>query len=370
MPFEQLLTIVRTYYADAVFPAAFADGTLRILWANRAAASQIPLLTEKGSFCWPEGFPQAEVLHGMENNSSYEMAGGTGCRLMFLPVKDASGQTAIQILGASGAGADFLRDAPALLEKGGQLPLTLIFSTVTLLARETKGNAMASGYLKLILQNAYRLLRFSNMLKELSGLSSGALPLVLRYGDLRAFLCRFCETANSLTEPIDISISCLVPDMPVRTLFDQKRLQTALLNLVSNACRYSQDGNRITIKMTASAKEAKISVTDSGAGIEPARLAALFRSGDRQLDKITSGERAESGAGLGLPLARKIMEKHGGRLHIESRPGKGTCVTLTLPLRQDGAAQNYVMQEGGDYQRNRFSRFYVELADVCDVPMP
>jgi signal transduction histidine kinase len=110
---------------------------------------------------------------------------------------------------------------------------------------------------------------------------------------------------------------------------DQLSLRRALTNLVENAIRYNRDGGRVSIDgAPAPEGHVAVSVTDDGIGIPPDALAHVF---DRFYRVDKSRSRAEGGSGLGLSIVAKIVREHGGRVDIESEPGRGTRFVLTLP---------------------------------------
>jgi len=110
---------------------------------------------------------------------------------------------------------------------------------------------------------------------------------------------------------------------------DAGLLRQALLNIVHNAIRYTPAGGRITVHCRRRQSEALIEVEDTGKGIAPEHQGRLFERFYR-VDKARS--RAEGGAGLGLAIARAAVERHGGRIELESAPGKGSVFRIVLPV--------------------------------------
>jgi heavy metal sensor kinase len=113
---------------------------------------------------------------------------------------------------------------------------------------------------------------------------------------------------------------------------DATLLRHALLNLVHNAIRYTPTGGRIAIRCSRRDQDAVIEVTDTGEGIAPEHQAKVFERFYR-VDKTRS--RAEGGAGLGLAIARAAIERHGGRIELESTPGHGSLFRVVLPMVLD-----------------------------------
>ncbi|HEX6482434.1 MAG TPA: HAMP domain-containing sensor histidine kinase [Ktedonobacteraceae bacterium] len=117
------------------------------------------------------------------------------------------------------------------------------------------------------------------------------------------------------------------PDLPCVEA-DQERVAQILRNLLSNAIMHTPSEGEISISASASASLVKISVQDTGVGIELEHLPYLF---ERFYRVDSSRARATGGTGLGLAIVKQMVEAHGGQIVVESQPGKGTCFTFTLP---------------------------------------
>jgi signal transduction histidine kinase len=111
---------------------------------------------------------------------------------------------------------------------------------------------------------------------------------------------------------------------------DERKFKQILLNLLSNAVKFSPEGGKIDVRARRLDGSVEIAVSDAGVGIAAADHEAVFEE-FRQLGRDYS-TRAE-GTGLGLALTRKFVELHGGRIRLESEPGKGSTFTFTLPDR-------------------------------------
>ncbi|MDD6308029.1 MAG: ATP-binding protein [Clostridia bacterium] len=114
---------------------------------------------------------------------------------------------------------------------------------------------------------------------------------------------------------------------------DRDRIEQVLINIISNAMKYTPNGGSILVDCTARVSEAVITVTDTGIGIPKEDLPRIFERFYR-VDKARS--RKMGGTGLGLAIAREIVEAHGGRIIIESEKGKGTRVQIILPIYGGG----------------------------------
>jgi signal transduction histidine kinase len=129
-----------------------------------------------------------------------------------------------------------------------------------------------------------------------------------------------------------LHIDCSVPNRLIEIRGGPDRLREALLILIDNACRYTPAGGRISISLTADDRRAILSITDSGVGIPPDELDLVV---DRFYRGTNVGHLSPSGAGLGLHIAKSIIEAHGGQIEIASERGGGTRVMVSLPLCQE-----------------------------------
>lgn len=141
---------------------------------------------------------------------------------------------------------------------------------------------------------------------------------------------RFTDTGAS--HPI--SIQC-ADDLPP-VLADQESIAEVLSNLISNAIKFSPERSLITVRCTAAGNTVSVAVIDEGVGIPPEEQGRVF---DRFYKVEDAGAHASQGTGLGLYICKMLVETQGGRIEVQSEPGKGCCFTFTLPAawQQDGA---------------------------------
>jgi two-component system sensor histidine kinase VicK len=118
------------------------------------------------------------------------------------------------------------------------------------------------------------------------------------------------------------------PEVDIRIVADKDGIEQIILNVLSNAIKYTGDGGRIDIDAFSNDKKAHIVITDNGIGIPENEVARVFERFYR-VDKARS--KAMYGTGLGLSISKQIVEDHDGSIELTSREGKGTKVTVTLP---------------------------------------
>jgi signal transduction histidine kinase len=120
----------------------------------------------------------------------------------------------------------------------------------------------------------------------------------------------------------------LAPDLPVGR-GDERRITQVLLNLIGNAIKFTEAGE-VRVQATTSDDTFQVSVSDTGPGIAEADQQRIFEE-FQQID--SSATRKKGGTGLGLAIAKRIIEMHGGRIRVESSPGRGSTFCFTLPVR-------------------------------------
>lgn len=171
------------------------------------------------------------------------------------------------------------------------------------------------------------LARLVNDLHELSLAETGELRLEKRPADMREIVQRAVTVIDPQVRARNIAIELELPQGPVPVEIDAQRIEQVLLNLLSNAERYTPIGGQIRVALTVHKSNAIVQISDTGPGINPEDLPYIFERFWR-----ASRPRATGGTGLGLAIAKHFVEAHGGRIWAESTPGKGATLTFSLPL--------------------------------------
>jgi signal transduction histidine kinase len=186
------------------------------------------------------------------------------------------------------------------------------------------------------LEEVERLRKIVEGLFALSRLDAGeALERFVPF-DLAEVAASTAEQMCLLAEDKNISIRCQT-DRKAMVKGDRARLKQVTVNLLDNAIKYTPNGGRISVRVTARDHTAVLEVTDNGIGIPAEALPRVFERFFRA-DKARSRELG--GAGLGLSIVKSICAAHGGRVEVHSKEGQGTRVTVELPLADaDRAAE-------------------------------
>jgi signal transduction histidine kinase len=173
------------------------------------------------------------------------------------------------------------------------------------------------------------LTRLVNDLQELALADAGELRLVCQAEDISAPINQAVAAVNTKAVAKGVTVSIHLPDKLSPVYIDAQRISQVLLNLLENAVAHTAKGDRIEVGARQQNSWVEISVTDTGEGIPPEDLPNVFERFYR-VDK--SRARATGGRGLGLTIAKYLVEAHGGRIEVQSKPGKGSRFWFTVPI--------------------------------------
>ena len=175
-----------------------------------------------------------------------------------------------------------------------------------------------------------QLTRMVNDLLDVSRATHGKITLQLEPTDLAAVLAQAIETAAPALQAKRLRLARELAPGPLMARGDAARLLQVFSNLLDNAAKFTPSGGEVGVSLTREGAEAVVVVSDNGVGIDPAFLPTMFEA-FTQAD--TSLERTTTGLGLGLALARQIVEAHGGTISAASAGrGQGSRFTVRFPL--------------------------------------
>jgi signal transduction histidine kinase len=214
-------------------------------------------------------------------------------------------------------------------------PLTAVLGWASMLRRGTLDPPRMTRAIDAILSNATRQAQLIDELLDVSRLVGGRTVFDFDEIDLRDTLRGVVEAVMPVAEAkgIDVRLGAH-PTVPVTA--DPRRLEQVFLNLLTNAIKFTQPGGRVTIDATISGGEVQVRVADNGSGIDAAFLPYVF-------DRFRQGEahdaRTPGGLGLGLFIARQLVEGQGGAISAESAgAGQGSTFVVTLPVTRGARA--------------------------------
>lgn len=243
-------------------------------------------------------------------------------------------------------------------------PLNLIYSTVQLFNMYSKEGSLdekrdsITKYVSTITKNCNRLSRLVNNIVDLSKIGAGFYELNKSNQDIVSVVE---EIVMSVADYTHIKGLNIIFDTDVEEKIvacDPEKIERVVLNLISNAIKFSDAGDEICVSVSDMGGMVDISVKDNGTGISKSNIDKIF---DRfkQVDK--SFTRNAEGSGIGLSLVKSIVELHGGKVVVESELGKGSRFSVLLPA---GEVEETNVQPGINLMRNNRQIVNVELSDI------
>jgi signal transduction histidine kinase len=210
-------------------------------------------------------------------------------------------------------------------------PLNAIIGFSEVLQEKLFGelNEKQAEYTDDILTSGRHLLSLINEILDLSKVEAGRMELELATFDLPLAIDNARTFVRERATRHGITLDVAVDDRLGDFVGDERKIKQILLNLLSNAVKFTPEGGRIGIKARQADGSVEISVTDSGIGIAPEDQPKIFEE-FRQVGADYAHK--VEGTGLGLTLAKKFVELHGGKIWVESEVGKGSKFTFTLPI--------------------------------------
>jgi signal transduction histidine kinase len=203
-------------------------------------------------------------------------------------------------------------------------PLSTIGMAAEMILETADSETQARG-VGIIRRSSERMNRMVQDLLDVAKLETGRLAIDVEDTDVRLLVDEAVETFAPLAGNSGLVLSATIdPDLPA-VCVDRGRIQQVLSNLIGNAIKFTPEGGQIMLHVRAEAESVRFGVADTGAGIPPEQMQRLF---GRFWQAKASDRR---GLGLGLTIAKSIVEAHGGHIGVESRPGEGTEFWFTVP---------------------------------------
>lgn len=247
-------------------------------------------------------------------------------------------------------------------------PLNVILSSIQLMNLYMKSKPhlekeTAQKHLGIIRRNSLRLSRLINNLIDTTRINT-------QFYVLHTSSCNIVEIVREISVSVEdyvkrkgITLN-FYTDVQVKNIIcDVDKVERILLNLLSNATKFTDEGGRISIFLNDGDAFITLTVEDTGIGIPPDKIGQIFTR-FHQVDKTLS--RNYEGSGIGLSLVKSMVEMHGGTISVISEPGKGSKFTVTLPVHQEGHVQDVNEYQ---YDRNQFNqRILIEMSDFFPRP--
>jgi len=222
----------------------------------------------------------------------------------------------------------------AMLSHELRNPLAPIANAVQLLGLQKHEDKIQHQARTIIERQVGQLTRLIDDLLEVSRITTGRIHLKLERVGLNGVVERGVETTRPLMDQHHHELTVPLSSQPIWVYADPARLEQVVVNLLTNAAKYTHDGGAISIAVQREGDEAVLRVRDSGVGIAPELLPKifdLFTQAERSLD------RSQGGLGIGLCLVQRLVEMHGGRVDVSSVLGQGSEFVVHLPIMSASA---------------------------------
>lgn len=286
---------------------------------------------------------RAATLDRKQTGGRVVLADGRTLEFAGVPLPDGNGLLTVLDITDSQKAEEALKQRAAALEEADSMktrflanmsyefrtPLTSIGGFAELLEAGLGGDLSDSGkeYVSAILQSVERLGEQIESVLDLSQSEAGMLPLAHEEIDLLPFVTQLVEDRAERIKASGLSLDLRGDKGVGRIEGDRRRLGRAIGHLLDNALIATPSGGRLLVELGAHKGRARIVISDNGAGMDAATLARALEG----IKVSADGKGVERRQGLGLPLARQLIEAHGGSLELLSEPGQGTAAIVELP---------------------------------------
>jgi signal transduction histidine kinase len=215
-------------------------------------------------------------------------------------------------------------------------PLTAVLGWAAMLRGRTLDVTRAPRAVEAIYTNATRQARLIDELLDISRIMAGRAPLDLQDVDLAENVRAAVEGVLPLAEEKEVDVQLAALPRDVRLPADPHRLQQVFANLLGNAVKFTPAGGRVSIEVAVSERSIDLRIADTGRGIDRAFLPFVF---DRFRQADSTAARSAGGLGLGLFIARRLVEAHGGHISAESEgEGRGSAFTVSFPCERTASS--------------------------------
>jgi signal transduction histidine kinase/Na+/proline symporter len=202
------------------------------------------------------------------------------------------------------------------------------------LERDSISRDVQREVLAIIVQENQRLSRMINQILNLSKIEAGAMSWEMEPLDLGEVVALAVGANRALFDDKGITLTTVTDPEGVPVVADRDKIVQVVTNLLSNAAKFTAAGGRVQVRTVREESQAIVEVEDSGIGIPPDQLEAVFERFRQVGDPLTA---KPEGTGLGLPISREIVERHGGTLTARGETGWGSCFRVSLPLARHDA---------------------------------
>lgn len=207
-------------------------------------------------------------------------------------------------------------------------PLTLMLGPLKQMEETGTDESQRKRYVAMMRRNGDRLLQLINQLLDLSKLESGKMDLKVSKTDITAFLKTIAASFESLAEQNQVNYHIHFPEENIFGFIDRDKLEKIVVNLLSNAFRFTAANGSVSFSVDTDGKRVRLTVQDDGVGIPREQLNRIF-------DRFHQVAGTEGGTGIGLALAKELLQLHKGQVSVQSEAGKGSSFRISVPIAQE-----------------------------------
>jgi signal transduction histidine kinase/DNA-binding response OmpR family regulator len=204
-------------------------------------------------------------------------------------------------------------------------PLTLMLGPLKQMEENTLDEKQQKKYINMIRRNGDRLLQLINQLLDLSKLESGKMDLQVAKTDITGFLKAIAASFESLAEQNQVNYHIHFPEENIIGWVDRDKLEKIVVNLLSNAFRFTPVNGTVSFSVENDDKRLRFIVQDNGVGMPKEQLSKIF-------DRFHQVAGTEGGTGIGLSLAKELLQLHKGQVSVQSDTGKGSSFRISIPI--------------------------------------
>lgn len=251
-------------------------------------------------------------------------------------------------------------------------PLNVIFASSQLIESIQPGSCLCDNhnkvlkYVRSIKQNCYKLIKIISNLLDVSKYESGHLTARMEYLNIISVIEDATMSVVPHAESKGVSIVFDTDTEERYTACDQDMIERIMLNLLSNALKFTDSGGSIFVGITSAVDRIIVRVDDTGIGIPPDKVKIIF---DRFKQADLSLNRNHYGTGLGLSLVKTLVDAHKGSIYVTSEEGKGTSFIMHLPVRKLTEEEQTILNSSDTVResQNLSARASIELSDIHDI---
>jgi signal transduction histidine kinase/ligand-binding sensor domain-containing protein/DNA-binding NarL/FixJ family response regulator len=225
-------------------------------------------------------------------------------------------------------------------------PLTLILGPVKQIIERIK-DEKTKDELSIVHKNANKLLGLVNQLLDISKLESGKMKLQTIPQNIIPYLKVLVMSFTSYAERKRITLKFNSSEDEIIVFIDKDKIEKIITNILSNAFKFTPEGGRIEINVNADDKYVNVSVCDNGIGIPKEKMEKIF---DRFYQVDGGHTREQEGTGIGLSLTKELVELHKGKIEVESEEGKGTTLTISIPLGKEHLKPEEIFEKDNEQE--------------------